>query len=87
MAALVEQRRAQDAALVLAKLRQRASQTRTGPRVDGCFVNISCLVAVSKRPEFEDALSRLREALSGYATLHRFGPLPPYSFVDEAASG
>jgi len=86
VAAALEQRRARDAELVLSKLQQHASQTRSGPRVEDCFFNISFLVDSRQRSEFEHALSRLRQALSGYATLYLFGPLPPYSFVGGAAN-
>ncbi len=85
VAAVVGERRARDAEQVIARLQPHAAQVRRGPQVDGCFVNVSFLVASSARPEFDGALSRLRRELPGYASVELYGPLPPYSFVGNEA--
>jgi Gas vesicle synthesis protein GvpL/GvpF len=85
VAAAVAERRARDAGQVIARLQPHAAQVRRGPPVDGCFVNVSFLVASGARPDFDGALSRLRRELPGYASVELYGPLPPYSFVGNEA--
>ena len=85
VAAAVEEQRARDAGQIIARLQPHAAQVRRGPPVDGCFVNVSFLVASSARPDFDRALSRLRRELPGYASVELYGPLPPYSFVGNEA--
>jgi len=81
VAAAVAERSAREAGQVIARLQPHAAQVRRGPPVDGCFVNVSFLVASGARPDFGGALSRLRRELPGYASVGVYGPLPPYSFV------
>jgi hypothetical protein len=81
VAAAVAERRARDAGQVIARLQPHAAQIRQGPPVDGCFVNVSFLVASGALREFDGALSPLRRELPGYASVELYGPLPPYSFV------
>jgi hypothetical protein len=85
VAATVAERSARDAGQVIARLQPHAAQVRRGPPVDGCFVNVSFLVASGARPDFDGALSRLRGELPGYASVGLYGPLPPYSFVGNEA--
>jgi hypothetical protein len=85
LAVVVAERRARDARQVIARLQPHAAQVRGGPPVDGCFVNVSFLVASGARPDFDRALSRLRGELPGYASVDLYGPLPPYSFVGNEA--
>jgi Gas vesicle synthesis protein GvpL/GvpF len=85
VAAAVAERRARDAGQVIARLQPHAAQVRRGPPVDGCFVNVSFLVASGARRGFDGALSRLRGKLPGYASVELYGPLPPYSFVGNQA--
>ncbi len=87
LAVALEDRRAQDAEHVLSHLRPHASEVNLGPPVDGCFVNASFLVAESRREEFDDSLSRLRQKLSWLMELRSYGPLPPYSFVGSGEAG
>jgi hypothetical protein len=83
VATVMEDRRSRDAERAMAQLRPHASQMRLGPPVDGCFVNVSFLVASRALGEFQAAVLRLREALIGYANVEVYGPLPPYSFVSD----
>jgi Gas vesicle synthesis protein GvpL/GvpF len=85
VAAAVAERSARDAGQVIARLQLHAAQVRRGPPVDGCFVNVSFLVASGARRDFDGALSRLRGKLPGYASVELYGPLPPYSFVGNEA--
>jgi Gas vesicle synthesis protein GvpL/GvpF len=85
VAAAVTERSARDAGQVIARLQPHAAQARRGPPVDGCFVNVSFLVASGARRGFDRALSRLRGKLPGYASVELYGPLPPYSFVGNQA--
>ena len=85
VAAAVAERSARDAGQVIARLQPHAARVRRGPPVDGCFVNVSFLVASGARPDFDGALSRLRGELPGYASVELYGPLPPYSFVGNEA--
>jgi hypothetical protein len=85
VAAAVAERRARDAGQVIARLQPHAAQIRRGPPVDGCFVNVSFLVASGARADFDGALSPLRRELPGYASVELYGPLPPYSFVGNEA--
>jgi hypothetical protein len=85
VAAAVAGRRARDADQVITRLQPHAAQVRRGPPVDGCFVNVSFLVASDARPDFDRTLSRLRRELPGYASVDLYGPLPPYSFVGNEA--
>ncbi|WEX89724.1 GvpL/GvpF family gas vesicle protein [Sinorhizobium garamanticum] len=85
VAAAVVERRARDAGQVIARLQPHAAQVRRGPPVDGCFVNVSFLVASGARADFDGALSQLRGELPGYASVELYGPLPPYSFVGDEA--
>jgi hypothetical protein len=78
----VEQRRARDAAYVVAALRPLAMQDRHAPSVEGCFVNVSFLVPSTAQDDFDAVVAQLRTALVGYADLRVSGALPPYSFVD-----
>jgi hypothetical protein len=78
----VEQRRARDAAYVVAALRPLAMQDRHAPPVEGCFVNVSFLIPSTAQDDFDAVATRLRSAMEGYAELRVSGPLPPYSFVD-----
>ncbi|WP_331371415.1 GvpL/GvpF family gas vesicle protein [Sinorhizobium chiapasense] len=86
VAAVVAEWRARDADQVIARLQPHAAQVRPGPSVDGCFVNVSFLVASGARPRFDSALSSLRSELPGYASVELNGPLPPYSFVGDEAN-
>jgi hypothetical protein len=86
VAAAVAERRACDAGQVIDRLQPHAAQVRRGPPVDGCFANISFLVASGAQPDFDGALSRLRRELPGYASVELYGPLPPYSFVGNEAA-
>jgi hypothetical protein len=86
IAAAVADLRSRDAERAVALLRPHAVEARRGPPVDGCFVNVSFLVALDARRDFDSALLGLRAELGGSASVHLHGPLPPYSFVrDEAA--
>ena len=86
VAAALEERRAQDAAVVVAALRPYASEVSVGPAVDGSFVNVSFLVADVDRTRFDASVSELGRELSGIAEVHCYGPLPPYSFVGAGAA-
>jgi Gas vesicle synthesis protein GvpL/GvpF len=86
VAAALEERRAQDAAVVVAALRPYAAQVSVGPAVDGSFVNVSFLVAAVDRTRFDASVSELGRELSGIADVHCYGPLPPYSFVGVGAA-
>jgi hypothetical protein len=79
---LVEQRRARDAAYVVAALRPLAMQDRHAPPVEGCFVNVSFLIPTAAQDDFDAVVAQLRTVMDGYADLRVSGPLPPYSFVD-----
>jgi hypothetical protein len=83
VAAALEDRRAGDADRVLEALQPHASGLRLGPPVDGCFVNASFLVADAARQDFDAALARARNSMADVAELNLYGPLPPYSFVDD----
>jgi hypothetical protein len=85
VAAAVAQWSARHAGQVISRLQPHAAQVRRGPLVDGCFVNVSFLVASGVRPDFDGALSRVRGELPGYASVESYGPLPPYSFVGNQA--
>ena len=86
MARAVEQRRAEDAEVVLARLREHAEQLSLGPTVEGCFVNASFLVASGARDAFAGSVSRLEHDHAGRMQVRLYGPLPPYSFVDTGAA-
>jgi hypothetical protein len=86
VAAVLAERRAQDAAVVVAALRPYAAQVSVGPAVDGSFVNVSFLVANADRTRFDASVSELGRELSGIADVHSYGPLPPYSFVGAGAT-
>jgi hypothetical protein len=86
VAAALEDRRRADASRVLDELRPLAAQESLGPPVDGCFVNVSFLVPDTGREAFDTAVARVREALADVADVNLHGPLPPYSFVGEAAA-
>jgi hypothetical protein len=85
VAAAVDARSAHDAAHLIDALRPHAAATVLGPAVDGCFVNVSFLVAAAARQRFDESLARLRHDLSGVAAVRVHGPLPPYSFVADAS--
>src|SRR5262245_1529423 len=68
VAAAVAERRARDASQVISSLQPHAAQLRLGPPVDGCFVNVSFLMASDTRAAFVGALSQLRSELPGYAS-------------------
>ena len=86
VAAALAERRAQDAAVVVAALTPYASKVSMGPAVDGTFVNVSFLVADADRTRFDASVSELGRELSGIADVHSYGPLPPYSFVGAGRS-
>jgi len=48
-------------------------------------VRIALLVRRDRVPDADDAVSRLREAADGQASVEYVGPLPAYSFLDEVA--
>jgi hypothetical protein len=78
----VEQRRARDAAYVVAALRPLAMLDRHAPSVAGCFVNVSFLIPSAAQDDFDAVVAQLRSAMDGYADLRVSAALPPYSFVD-----
>jgi hypothetical protein len=83
----LDARRSQDAERVVAELRPHASAHKLGPPVDGCFVNVSFLLAATEREDFEASLSQLRQELSELAEIRLYGPLPPYSFLASDQAG
>jgi hypothetical protein len=86
VAAAVELQRVRDAELTVARLGPHASEVRLAPPVQGCFVNVSFLVASGREGELETALDEVQRELLAYASLVLHGPLPPYSFVGDEAS-
>lgn len=83
VAASLEDRRARDGERVITALRPHAAASVLGPPVDGCFANVSFLVADSGRAAFDAAVDEVRRALGDVADVNVYGPLPPYSFVTE----
>ena len=83
----LDERRSEDAEQLVAELRPHASAVKLGPPVDGCFVNVSFLLAATERQDFEAALSRLRQDRSELMEIRLSGPIPPYSFLAAGAAG
>lgn len=78
----VEAREARDAEAIAQRLRSGAVQERSGPAVDGCFLNISFLLEGSDAHQFQSTVDELRKSLDWLLEIRARGPLPPYSFTD-----
>lgn len=78
----VEAREARDAEAIAQQLRGKVVQERSGPAVDGCFLNISFLLEGPDVQEFQSTVDELRTSLDWLLELRVRGPLPPYSFTD-----
>jgi hypothetical protein len=80
LAAVLADRRGQDARQVVTRLEPHACETCLGAEAGG-FVNVSFLVDAAARQAFEVAFTALQSEMSEVAHARVFGPLPPYSFV------
>jgi hypothetical protein len=76
-------RRAADAGHeAVRELSPSAVDSRPGPKVDGCPLNVSFLVAAEASDRFRSEAERLAAAWRDRVDLRLTGPLPGYSFVD-----
>jgi Gas vesicle synthesis protein GvpL/GvpF len=83
VAAEVDRRREQDAALALETLEPLAERARVEETSSAnAAFKLAFLVDGDGVDEFSQAVGRLREALSGRVALRYVGPLPPYSFAE-----
>jgi hypothetical protein len=85
VAAAVERRRAEDADLVVARLRPHAARVTLGPAAGDSLVNASFLVGPTARSAFDNAVATLEREHGPVLRVRVFGPLPPYSFVGDGS--
>jgi hypothetical protein len=82
VATAVQARAATDAGLVLRTLRELAVRDASGPLVEGCALNVSFLVELTRVDEFLNRVTDLDDRLGPRYQVRGFGPLPPYSFTE-----
>ena len=83
IAKVVETRRAEVEAALLARLRPYAADIRVEPpNSERVALSAQLLVHRDHRPELDAIVHELSEALSGVIAFRYVGPLPPYSFTD-----
>jgi hypothetical protein len=83
VAAEVDRRREQDAALALERLEPLAVRARVeGAPTPNAAFKLAFLVDSDAIDDFSEAVGGLREALAGRVALRYVGPLPPYSFAE-----
>jgi hypothetical protein len=85
VAEALEDLRARGSEAVVRPLRAHAEQVVIGPPVDGCLANVSLLVHRDRLDDVAQEVNGLRAALGELMDIRLNGPLPPYSFVTEAA--
>ncbi|MFI5659912.1 GvpL/GvpF family gas vesicle protein [Streptomyces sp. NPDC051684] len=83
VAKAVQQREAEDGELVLAQLEPHADAISPAPDTTGWITNLSFLVDRSSSEHLLGAIEQLRKA-HPHLVFRVNGPLPPYSFVDQA---
>jgi len=87
VAAEVERERERDAHDVLERLRPLALDARLeAPSTVDSAVNAAFLIEEPRVEEFSRAVTALRHELAGRVRLRFVGPLPPYSFIGDAAA-
>ncbi len=85
VAAAVQNREAEDAALLRQALEGTAAAESVGPESTGWLANVSFLVDRAKAEEFLAVVERIRKEFA-HLDVRVNGPLPPYSFVEPAPS-
>jgi len=85
VAAAVQEREAADAELVQQELGPAAEEISTGPQSTSWLANLSFLVDRASAERFLTAVDAFRQQ-HPHLELHLNGPLPPYSFVDDAST-
>ncbi|GAA2249254.1 gas vesicle protein [Streptomyces ruber] len=85
VAAAVQNREAEDAALLRQALENTAAAESVGPDSTGWLANVSFLVERAKAEEFLAGVERVRQEYP-HLEVRVNGPLPPYSFVEPAPS-
>ncbi|WP_320773374.1 GvpL/GvpF family gas vesicle protein [Streptomyces sp. CRN 30] len=85
VAAAVQHRESEDAALVRQALERTAAAESVGPDSTGWLVNVSFLVDRAQTEEFLAVVEQVRKEYP-HLEVRLNGPLPPYSFVEPAPS-
>ena len=86
VSAEVEQRREEDAALVLDRLEPLAVAAKSEPvGAPDMAVNVALLVEASRVEELNQAVGRLTTEVGDRMRVRYVGPMPPYSFADTDA--
>ncbi|MER8006832.1 GvpL/GvpF family gas vesicle protein [Streptomyces sp. NPDC094149] len=84
IAAALQAREAADAAMLQRELGPVAEAVSAAPSSTGWLANLSFLIDRDSAGQFLDAVDRLRRQ-HPHLELRVSGPLPPYSFVDDAS--